>query len=75
MGTQRERGMVARGTSGAAATLRSCDGDDARLAGTRVLDVAAGSGESTLMAARRIGPTGYVLAADVSAMRVAATNL
>ncbi|MET0501026.1 MAG: class I SAM-dependent methyltransferase [Candidatus Binatia bacterium] len=35
--------------------------------GSRVLDVAAGSGESTLMAARRIGPTGYVLAADVSA--------
>ena len=26
--------------------------------GSRVLDVAAGSGESTLMAARRIGPTG-----------------
>ena len=35
--------------------------------GSRVLDVAAGSGESTLMAARRIGPTGYALAADVSA--------
>jgi SAM-dependent methyltransferase len=34
--------------------------------GSRVLDVAAGSGESTLMAARRIGPTGYALAADVS---------
>ena len=29
--------------------------------GSRVLDVAAGSGESTLMAARRVGPTGYVL--------------
>ena len=35
--------------------------------GSRVLDVAAGSGESTLMVARRIGPTGYALAADVSA--------
>jgi ubiquinone/menaquinone biosynthesis C-methylase UbiE len=35
--------------------------------GSRVLDVAAGSGESMLMAARRIGPTGYALAADVSA--------
>ena len=35
--------------------------------GSRVLDVAAGSGESTLIAARRIGPTGYALAADVSA--------
>ncbi|MGH7873863.1 MAG: class I SAM-dependent methyltransferase, partial [Candidatus Binatia bacterium] len=36
-------------------------------AGSRVLDIAAGSGESTLMAARRVGPTGYALAADVSA--------
>jgi len=36
-------------------------------AGSRVLDVAAGTGESTLMAARRVGPVGYVLAADVSA--------
>jgi SAM-dependent methyltransferase len=36
-------------------------------AGSRVLDVAAGTGESTLMAARRVGPTGHVLAADVSA--------
>ena len=35
--------------------------------GSRVLDVAAGSGESMLMAARRVGPTGYALAADVSA--------
>jgi SAM-dependent methyltransferase len=36
-------------------------------AGSRVLDVAAGTGESTLMTARRVGPNGYVLAADVSA--------
>ena len=36
-------------------------------AGSRVLDVAAGSGESTLMAARRVGPMGHVLAADISA--------
>ena len=35
--------------------------------GSRVLDVAAGTGESTLMAARRIGLTGNVLAADNSA--------
>jgi len=43
-------------------------------AGSRVLDIAAGSGESTLMAARRVGPTGYALAADVSAsmLKVAA---
>lgn len=36
-------------------------------AGSRVIDVAAGTGESTLMAARRVGPKGHVLAADVSA--------
>jgi SAM-dependent methyltransferase len=36
-------------------------------AGSQVLDVAAGTGESTLMTARRVGPKGHVLAADVSA--------
>ncbi|MGN6719105.1 MAG: class I SAM-dependent methyltransferase [Candidatus Binatia bacterium] len=36
-------------------------------AGSRVLDVAAGTGESALMAARRVGSKGHVLAADVSA--------
>lgn len=35
--------------------------------GDRVLDVAAGTGDQTLMAARRVGPTGYVLATDISA--------
>ena len=34
--------------------------------GSRVLDVAAGTGEQTLMAARRVGPTGYVVATDHS---------
>ncbi|WP_200951022.1 class I SAM-dependent methyltransferase [Mesorhizobium sp. Root695] len=34
--------------------------------GSRVLDVAAGAGEETLTAARRVGPTGYVLATDIS---------
>jgi ubiquinone/menaquinone biosynthesis C-methylase UbiE len=34
--------------------------------GNRVLDVAAGTGEQTLLAARRVGPTGYVLATDLS---------
>jgi ubiquinone/menaquinone biosynthesis C-methylase UbiE len=43
-------------------------------AGSRVLDVAAGTGESTLMRARRVGPTGNVLATDNSAsmLKVAA---
>ncbi len=36
-------------------------------AGYRVLDVAAGAGGSTLLAARRVGPKGYVLAIDTSA--------
>ena len=35
--------------------------------GSRVLDVAAGAGEQTLVAARRVGPDGYVLATDISA--------
>src|SRR5687768_12836626 len=35
--------------------------------GSRVLDVAAGAGEQTLVAAKRVGPDGYVLATDISA--------
>ncbi|HEX3271752.1 MAG TPA: class I SAM-dependent methyltransferase [Ktedonobacterales bacterium] len=35
-------------------------------AGSRVLDVAAGAGGQTLAAARRVGPSGYVLATDIS---------
>lgn len=34
--------------------------------GARVLDVAAGAGEQTLAAARRVGPRGHVLATDIS---------
>src|SRR5262245_60534583 len=34
--------------------------------GNRVLDVAAGTGDQTLMVARRVGSTGYVLATDIS---------
>ena len=42
--------------------------------GSRVLDVAAGTGDQTLMAARRVGPTGNVLATDdsTSMLKVAA---
>ena len=36
-------------------------------AGSQVLDVAAGTGDSSLMAARRVGPSGHVLAVDISA--------
>jgi len=35
-------------------------------AGTRVLDIAAGAGEQSLAAARRVGPTGHVLATDIA---------
>ena len=34
--------------------------------GSQVLDVAAGSGGQSLAAARRVGPTGHVLATDIS---------
>ncbi len=35
--------------------------------GHRVLDVAAGAGDQTLQTAERVGPSGYVLATDISA--------
>ncbi len=39
--------------------------------GARVLDVAAGAGEPALSAARRVGPTGCVLATDIAANMLA----
>jgi ubiquinone/menaquinone biosynthesis C-methylase UbiE len=54
----------------AAATERMLDLANVA-AGDRVLDVAAGSGEQTLAAARRVGPTGSVLATDISASMLA----
>src|SRR5262245_8050970 len=35
--------------------------------GSRVLDIAAGAGEQTITAAKRVGPTGHVLATDIAA--------
>lgn len=35
-------------------------------AGSRVLDLAAGAGQQSLVAARRVGASGYVLATDIS---------
>lgn len=35
-------------------------------AGQRILDVAAGAGEQSIIAARKVGPSGYVLATDIS---------
>jgi ubiquinone/menaquinone biosynthesis C-methylase UbiE len=34
--------------------------------GSRVLDAGAGTGDQAIMAARRVGPTGLVLATDVA---------
>ncbi|MBV9172499.1 MAG: methyltransferase domain-containing protein [Chloroflexi bacterium] len=42
--------------------------------GARVLDLAAGSGDQTVVAARRVGPTGSVLAIDISASMIAAAQ-
>jgi SAM-dependent methyltransferase len=44
--------------------------------GGRVLDVAAGAGDQTLQAAERVGPSGHVLATDISAkiLEFAAAN-
>ena len=39
--------------------------------GMRVLDVAAGTGDQTLLAAERIGPNGSILATDISAAMLA----
>ena len=43
--------------------------------GSRVLDVGAGARDQTLAAARRVGPTGFVLATDISTsmLEIAAT--
>jgi ubiquinone/menaquinone biosynthesis C-methylase UbiE len=54
----------------AAATERMLDLADVA-AGGRVLDVAAGTGEQTIAVARRVGPTGSVLATDISASMLA----
>ena len=39
--------------------------------GMRVLDIAAGTGETTLLAAKRVGPGGSVVAVDISASMLA----
>lgn len=40
-------------------------------AGARVLDIAAGDGDQSLLAAERVGPTGFVLATDIAPKLVA----
>ena len=73
-GTWGSREAAAQWLRGAAARLQAFGPatemmlDLVRVAeGSRVLDVGAGAGDSTVAAARRVGPTGRVLATDVSA--------
>lgn len=63
---RRNRGRARRVELQGPATEMMLDLAEVRT-GSRVLDVAAGTGDQTLMAAQRVGPTGYVLATDISA--------
>src|SRR4029450_9521399 len=63
---RRSRGQAGRGEIYGQATELMLDLADVRT-GSRVLDVAAGTGDQTLFAARRVGPNGYVFATDISA--------
>jgi ubiquinone/menaquinone biosynthesis C-methylase UbiE len=62
---QRNRGRARRAEIQGPATELMLDLAEVRT-GSRVLDVAAGTGDQTLIAAQRVGPTGYVLATDIS---------
>jgi ubiquinone/menaquinone biosynthesis C-methylase UbiE len=62
---QWQQGKAFRDEVNTASNEKMLDLANLRL-GNRVLDVAAGTGNQTLLAARRVGPTGYVLAIDVS---------
>jgi SAM-dependent methyltransferase len=61
-----QQGEASRARQFGAPTERMLDLAGVR-PGARVLDVAAGTGDQTLLAARRVGPNGSVLATDVSA--------
>jgi ubiquinone/menaquinone biosynthesis C-methylase UbiE len=61
-----DRGKTRRDAINAPANEMMLDLANLR-SGSRVLDVAAGTGDQTLLAAQRVGPTGYVLATDLSA--------
>ena len=60
-----QRGAAARARSMGPATDLMMDLAGLK-PGDRVLDIAAGTGDTSLIAARRVGPTGYVLATDLS---------
>src|SRR5438477_9231134 len=65
-----KRGAVRRARTVAVATEKMLDAAGLRQ-GMRVLDLAAGTGDQSILAARRVGPTGYVLATDISATMLA----
>jgi ubiquinone/menaquinone biosynthesis C-methylase UbiE len=64
-----DRGAAARARAFGAATETMLELANV-VRGSRVLDIAAGAGDQALMAARRVGPTGYVLATDIAASMV-----
>src|SRR5437762_2231725 len=43
-------------------------------AGDRVLDIAAGTGDQSIAAAQRVGPSGHVVATDLSSSMLAAAQ-
>jgi SAM-dependent methyltransferase len=65
------QGAARRALTLAVATERMLDAAGVR-PGLRVLDVAAGTGDQSVLAARRVGPRGSVLATDISASMLAA---
>ena len=77
MGLSRSRRSVATGRGpperarSRAVTERMLDAAGLR-PGLRVLDVAAGTGDQSVLAAQRIGPSGSLLATDISASMLAA---
>src|SRR5262249_57861968 len=68
-----DRGAVVRAQAFGAATERMLELANVRR-GARVLDIAAGAGDQTLMAALRVGPTGYVLATDIASSMLELTS-
>ena len=67
------QGAARRAQTLALATERLLDAASLQ-PGMRVLDVAAGTGDQTLLAARRIGSSGSILATDISASMLAAAE-
>jgi SAM-dependent methyltransferase len=66
-----QQGAAHRAQTVGAATDRMLDAAELR-PGMRVLDLAAGTGDQSLLAAQRVGPTGSVLATDISASMLSA---